>query len=162
MCLYHVLLGLAGELELTLHPVHINHMFRPGAAERDQKYVEELCEKMGTPAISMTVDCSRMASELGMTSEEAGRKARYDAFFEAAGRIEEEPGRRVRIAVAHNAEDQAETVLFRILRGTGTDGLAGMAYEREERRGDRTYPVIRPLLDTSRKDIEEYCETMGL
>lgn len=162
VCLYHVLLGLAGELELTLHPVHINHMFRPGAAERDQKYVEELCEKMGTPAISMTVDCSRMASELGMTSEEAGRKARYDAFFEAAGRIEEEPGRRVRIAVAHNAEDQAETVLFRILRGTGTDGLAGMAYEREERRGERTYPVIRPLLDTSRKDIEEYCETMGL
>ncbi len=162
VCLYHVLLGLAGELELTIHPVHINHMFRPGAAECDQKYVEALCEEMGTPAVSMTVDCSRMASELGMTSEEAGRKARYDAFFEVAGSIEEKPGRNVRIAVAHNAEDQAETVLFRILRGTGTDGLAGMAYERNESRGEKTYPVIRPLLDTSRKDIEEYCEAMGL
>ncbi|MGN0702189.1 MAG: tRNA lysidine(34) synthetase TilS [Lentihominibacter sp.] len=162
VCLYHVLLGLSRELELTLHPVHINHMFRPGDAERDQKYVEELCEKCGTPAVSVTVDCGRMARELSMTSEEAGRKARYDAFFEVAGRIREHQGNQVRIAVAHNAEDQAETVLFRILRGTGTDGLAGMAYEREERRGSRTFPVIRPLLDTSRKDIEGYCKAMEL
>lgn len=170
VCLFHLLLGLAREMNLTLHPVHLNHLFRPGAAQRDQKYVEELCERLGTPAISVTVDCGRLARELGMTSEEAGRKARYDAFFEAAEMAEraiiEETGEtgetgdaaaKVKIAVAHNAEDQAETILFRILRGTGTDGLAGIAYEREERRGEKTYSVIRPLLDVARGDIEEYC-----
>ncbi|MGX8774882.1 MAG: tRNA lysidine(34) synthetase, partial [Bacillota bacterium] len=75
------------------------------------------------------------------------------------------PGR-VKIAVGHNANDQAETVLFRILRGTGMDGLAGMAYMREERRGEgedgTAYRVIRPLLDVWREDVEEYCAAKGL
>ena len=163
VCLFHVLLKMAEEMKLTIHPVHINHQFRPGAAEADQAYVEALSQKYGLTARVFTVDCNALAEELGMTSEEAGRKARYDAFLQVA----EEIGGSVKIAVAHNANDQAETVLFRILRGTGMDGIAGMAYEREERSGaagavERTFRIIRPLLDTWREDVEEYCAEMKL
>ncbi|MGX8773942.1 MAG: tRNA lysidine(34) synthetase TilS, partial [Bacillota bacterium] len=127
VCLFHVLSVMAAEMDLTIHPVHVNHMFRPGAAEADQKYVEELSEHFGLTPYVFTVNCSALAEELDMTSEEAGRKARYDAFFLVAEKVAGElggPGR-VKIAVGHNANDQAETVLFRILRGTGMDGLAG-------------------------------------
>ena len=168
VCLFHVLLGMADELELTIHPVHVNHLFRPGAAEADQDYVEKLSERFGLTPYTFTVNCNALAEELGMTSEEAGRKARYDAFFLVAENVASElggPGR-VKIAVGHNANDQAETVLFRILRGTGMDGIAGMAYSREESRGEgedsSTYTVIRPLLDVWREDVEAYCEASGL
>ena len=190
VCLFHVLLRIAEEFDLTIHPVHINHQFRPGAAERDQAYVEELCAKAGAsapagagaprvlPCSSFVVDCNALAKELGMTSEEAGRKARYDAFVqvaeETAGQgtagTEKAAGREtagteqagssgaIRIAVAQNANDQAETILHRILRGTGTDGLSGIAYQRME----RGIPVVRPLLDVPREEIEAYCEENGL
>ncbi|MCQ2546905.1 MAG: tRNA lysidine(34) synthetase TilS [Clostridia bacterium] len=169
VCLFDVLCRMPGEMELTIHPVHINHMFRPGAAEDDQAFVENLCESRGVPARSFVIDCNALADRLGMTSEEAGRKARYDTFFECAENIQEHFGKgeaafasKVKIAVAQNANDQAETILFRILRGTGTDGLAGIAYEREERRGDRAFKVVRPLLDVWRDDIEEHCLEYGL
>lgn len=164
VCLFHVLCGMAGEMDLTIHPVHVNHQFRPGAAEADQAYVERLCAKAGLTARVFTVDCNALAAELDMTSEEAGRKARYDAFFAVAALAAEDCGEtgRVKIAVGHNANDQAETVLFRILRGTGMDGIAGMAYEREERRESGIFKVVRPLLDTWREDVEVYCEENGL
>ena len=154
VCLFHVLRRLSEELELTIHPVHVNHLLRPGAAERDQEYAENLCAKAGLSCRTFVVDCNALAKEQGMTSEEAGRKARYDAFVEVA----REAGTQVSIAVAQNANDQAETILHRILRGTGTDGLSGIAYERYE----QGIPVIRPLLDVPRSDIEAYCEENGL
>lgn len=191
-CLFHVLRRLAGEMELTIHPVHVNHMFRPGDADRDQVYVENLCmnaaeseeDSAVRPCRTFVVDCNALAKELGMTSEEAGRKARYDAFVQVAEEVAEEVSEeslrsgsaetrceqdpaetrheqgsaRVRIAVAQNANDQAETILHRILRGTGTDGLSGIAYERSE----RGIPVIRPILDVPRTEIEAYCEENGL
>ena len=81
VCLFHVLLGMAEEMNLSIHPVHINHKFRPGAAEADQEYVEKMCESFGLTARVFTVDCNALAEELDMTSEEARRKARYDAFL---------------------------------------------------------------------------------
>lgn len=168
VCLFHVLSVMAEDMDLTIYPVHVNHQFRPGAAEADQKYVEDLCDRFGLAANVFTVNCNALAAELGMTSEEAGRKVRYDAFFLMAEKIAEDLGgaARVKIAVGHNANDQAETVLFRILRGTGMDGLAGMAYSRDESRGDGedtgTYRVVRPLLDVWREDVEAYCEAKGL
>ena len=158
VCLFNALKNMADRLQLTIHPVHVNHKFRPGAAERDQKYVEELCERSGLTCLSFVVDCNELAAQTGMTSEEAGRKARYDAFYEVAEEVRRnDPSisrEDIRIAVAQNANDQAETVLFRLLRGTGVDGLAGIAYEREE----RGYKVIRPILDLYRDEIEDYCE----
>ena len=114
----------------TLHPVHVNHKFRPGAAEEDQAFCEKLTktwnEKLADayPVRSFVVDCNAMAKELGMTSEEAGRKARYDAFRTVGKEVMDSFGceaGKVKILVAQNADDQAETILFRILRGTGPD-----------------------------------------
>lgn len=159
VCLFDLLLDIAGEMDLTIHPVHVNHKFRPGAAEEDQAYVEGLCKSRGLECKSFTVDCNSLAAETGMTSEEAGRKARYDAFYDTAMEILDDDGTAsVKIAVAQNANDQAETILFRLLRGTGTDGLAGIAYKRYE----RGICVIRPLLDIYRDEIEAYCEERGL
>lgn len=160
VCLFNVLLALKEEMMLTIHPVHVNHKFRPGAAEEDQHYVETFCADKGLECTSFVVDCNELAAETGMTSEEAGRKARYDAFYKVAEKVVAEGVDKsdVKIAVAQNANDQAETVLFRLLRGTGTDGLAGIAYEREE----RGYKVIRPILDIYRDEIEEYCSYNGL
>ena len=168
VCLFHVLLKLKEEMDLTIHPVHVNHQLRPGAAEADQAYVERLCARAGMKPRVFTVDCNGLAEQLGMTSEEAGRKARYDAFCRVAAEAAGGADAGVKIAVGHNADDQAETVLFRILRGTGMDGLAGMAYMRDEKRsggGDEpggTYRIIRPLLDVRREDVEEYCSAQGL
>ena len=169
MCLFHVLQRLAGRMELRIYPVHVNHRLRPEDAERDQAYAEKIAAEAGWPCRSFVADCPRMAEELGMTSEEAGRKARYDAFVQVAEELRDRAGDgspdcpgagdgRVIIAVAQNANDQAETILHRILRGTGTDGLAGIAYQRYE----RGIPVIRPLLDVPRKEIEEYCREQNL
>ena len=177
LSLYHALLELKKDnlktggkfgFSFTLHPVHVNHKFRPGAAEEDQKYCEELCLRVSQetegffPLRSFEVDCNALASELGMTSEEAGRKARYDAFRTVCREVMEKYSCEkdaVKILVAQNANDQAETILFRILRGTGPDGLSGIAYDRGDESGFR---VIRPLLDIKRDEIEKYCEEKGL
>ncbi len=165
VCLFDVLCEIACEINLTIHPVHVNHKFRPGAAEEDQKYVEALCRQRGLVCKSFVVDCNKLAQEEGLTSEEAGRKVRYEAFTKTAAEIagrtnctKHEAQGKIVIAVAQNANDQAETILFRMLRGTGTDGLAGIAYKRYE--GD--VPVIRPLLDVTRDEIEKYCEARNL
>ena len=159
VCLFSLLLEVAESMDLTIHPVHVNHKFRPGAAELDQAYVEDLCRRKGLECKSFVVDCNELAKETGMTSEEAGRKARYDAFHETAMEIrKKDPGASVKIAVAQNANDQAETILFRLLRGTGTDGLSGIAYKRYE----REILVIRPVLDIYREEIEAYCEAKAL
>ena len=159
VCLFFALYMMREELGITLSAVHVNHKMRPGAAEEDQKYVEELCKKLGVHCASTARDCNALAESLGMTSEEAGRKARYEAFdaeadriFAAAGNAEKS---KIKIALAHNAEDQAETLLFRIVRGTGTDGLAGIERKRKSENG---YTVIRPILDVHRADIEAFCE----
>ena len=186
VCLFDVLFELSAVKNFRIHPVHVNHKFRPGDAERDQEYVEELCRQRGLTCRTFTVDCNALAREEGLTSEEAGRKARYDAFFETAQEIAQEltqgfaqgfvqelageleqhctqepsmPGTdKIAIAVAQNANDQAETILFRMLRGTGTDGLAGIAYKRYE----RGFAIVRPLLDVPRDEIEKYCEERNL
>lgn len=96
-----------------------------------------------------------VAEEEGLTAEEAGRNVRYEAFRQVAEAVRADaPLCSVAIAVGQNADDQAETVLFRILRGTGTDGLAGIAYKRWDENGNA---VIRPLLDCWRSEIEAYC-----
>ncbi len=170
MCLFDVLLELAQEKGYRIYPVHVNHKLRPGDAERDQEFVEETCRRRGLTCRTFEVDCNKLARKEGLTSEEAGRKARYGAFFEVAEQIAAEIAaetpskdlgearKKVAIAVAQNANDQAETILFRILRGAGTDGLAGIAYKRYE----RGIAVVRPLLDVPREEIEKYCESRNL
>ena len=161
MCLFHVLRTVFSEHEIGLTVVHVNHKFRPGAAEEEQEYVEKLCKNAGVDCRSFVFDCNKIAEENHMTGEEAGRKVRYDSFFEVTKELREKgiPAEKIKTAVAHNINDQAETVLFRILRGTGTDGLSGMEYRRKDEKG---MTVIRPLLDVKRADIDEYCRSNKL
>lgn len=161
VCLFSVLCQLAEDMNLTIHPVHINHKFRPGAAEEDQAYVEELCGSKGLCCRSFVYDCPAIAKEQKLTPEEAGRNARYEAFFKVAEEIRSQgvPAEKIAVAVAQNANDQCETILFRIMRGTGTDGLSGIAYKRD---GEGGIAVIRPLLDITRDEIEKYCAEQRL
>lgn len=168
MCMFDVLCSLAEDWQLKLYPVHVNHKFRPGAAEEDQAFVETFCRKAGWPCRSFVRDCSVLAETEGLTPEEAGRKVRYEAFSRVAeellrGTLEGITGpvaaEMIAIAVGQNADDQAETVLFRLLRGTGVDGLSGIAYKRWNEQG---LAVIRPLLDVSRSEIEAYCGERNL
>ncbi len=155
-------------LSFTLHPVHVNHKMRPGAAEEDQAFCEEFCRKLSEteegvfPLIVFTEDCNALAAELKITSEEAGRLVRYRSFRQVGAEVQEKYGcgpDQIKILVAQNMNDQAETVLFRILRGTGTDGLSGIASKRTDESG---YSVIRPLLNVSRREIEAYIEAKDL
>ncbi len=166
VCLFDMLCRLAEELALQLYPVHVNHQFRPGAAERDQAFCETLCMSRGWPCRSFVYDCAQIAEAEGMTAEEAGRKVRYEAFGVTATNLLRRgiAAQDIAIAVAQNANDQAETILFRILRGTGTDGLAGIAKKRYEtvrwetaaKSAAAQIAVIRPLLETQRAEIERY------
>ncbi len=161
LCMFDIFCKIAAERGLRLHPVHVNHGLRPGAAEADQAFVVALCQARGWPCTTCVTDCRRLAAENGWSEEEAGRRARYAAFAAEAARIRSHKAAdsHVAIAVGQNADDQCETILFRLLRGSGVDGLAGMAYSRPDEDGT---PVIRPLLDVSREAIEAYCRAAGL
>lgn len=161
VCLFDVLCRESVGKNWSIYPVHVNHQFRPGAAEEDQAYVENLCLERGWPCTSFVCDCNKIAAEEKLTAEEAGRKVRYAAFakraksLEAAGIAKED----IVIAVAQNADDQAETILFRLLRGAGTDGLAGIGYRRLDEAG---FSIVRPLLDCRKEDILAYCAAQEL
>ena len=155
VCLFYVLRVLAGEMDLQLHAVHVNHQLRGEAADQDQEFVERLCLEAGVPLDVIVFDCAAMAKDMGITTEEAGRIKRYEAFDDAVDRIvRKNPEAETAIAVAHNYDDQAETIMFRLMRGTGPDGLAGMEYKRIDERG---HALIRPLLDCKKKDIVRFC-----
>ena len=156
MCLFLILLELQAKLDLEITAVHVNHMFRDVFAQRDQEYVEGFCAGSKVPCKVSVVDCTKMAKEQGLTTEEAGRNARYEAFYAAAKELIAQgvPSEKIKIAVAQNKNDQAETLLMRIMRGTGTQGLSGIEYSRA---GEFGTTIIRPLLDVERDDIEEFC-----
>lgn len=143
MALLYFLMDIKDKISFNIYVAHLNHGVRGEEAVLDEKYVEEICFELGLPFYSKKVDMNEYAKIHKMSSEESGRKLRYDFFRELVDKVGGG-----KIAVAHNKNDQAETILMRIMRGTGIDGLRGMDY----RRGD----IIRPLLDVSREEIEEY------
>ncbi len=149
VCLLHVLHSLSNTLGIELHAVHINHMLRAEEAQADEEYTSALCEELNVSLFIVRTDIVQMAERLGMSIEEAGREARYHEFDAYARNVGA-----ARIAVAHNRNDQAETVMMHLIRGSGIAGLAGMDY----RRG----AVIRPLLNIAREEIEQYCKASGL
>lgn len=149
VCLLHILHQLAEELDIKLFAVHINHMLRGKEADRDEQYVSELCKSLQIPLQVKTIDIRKKAQEEKLSIEEAGRDARYEAF----GTVADQLGA-MKIAVAHNRNDQVETVFMRLLRGTGPDGLSGMDVKRGR--------IIRPLLETEREEIESYCREYSL
>lgn len=139
---------LSGELGIRLFVLHFNHGLRGADSESDEKFVTGLAACLGLPFSSSRADVADIARTKHWNLEDAGRRLRYRFF---ASLVEE--GRIDRVAVAHTADDQAETVLARILRGTGPSGLAAI------------YPVnghvIRPLLNVRRAELRKYLHTAG-
>ncbi len=150
VCMLHILNSLKKDLDFELACAHVNHGLRGEAADNDEKFVKDLCKSLGVKCFVKYEDVGALAKELKLTVEEAGRKVRYDFFAE----LKEKHGF-CRVATAHNKNDNAETVLMRIIRGTGIDGLSGISYKRED-------GVIRPILDVLRAEIEEYCKLYNL
>jgi len=154
LCLLHSLVQIAEPYNLTIIPVHVNHLLREAAYEEANNAIR-ICEKLDLDCQIFEADCQAMADDLKLSTEEAGRFLRYEIFDDQAGELAEQgiDPDKIFIAVAHNADDQSETVLFRLLRGTGVHGLAGIPRRRISEMG---YEIIRPLLDVPRADIEEY------
>ena len=154
LCLLHALAGIADMLDLGLFPVHVNHMLRP-EAYREADHAADICDRLDLECKIFEAPCAEIAKELGVSTEEAGRNLRYQIYDEVASELEEQgiPRDRISIALGHNADDQAETVLFRLIRGTGPHGLAGIPPFRFSEKG---YAIVRPLLEIGRKEIEAY------
>ncbi len=149
VCLLFVLLELRRELDFELFCAHVNHNLRGEESARDEAFVRELCRAQGVPLVCRSCRVRERAEEEGRSLEEMGRICRYEAFGEIAG----EQGCS-RIAVAHHADDQAETMLFHLFRGTGIRGLSGMRPVRGK--------VIRPLLILESKEIREWLAERGI
>ena len=147
MCLLHILNSIKDEYEIDIIAVHIHHGIRKETADRDAVFVKEYCESIGIPCHICRYDVPFIAKECGMSEEEAGRKVRYDSFYNVLDTVKNN-GKSGKIAVAHNADDLAETVLLNLFRGSGLTGLTGI----RPVRGD----VIRPILCLSRAEVEEY------
>ena len=150
VCLLHVLCRMAKEMNLKIYAAHLNHQIRGLDAYMDSLYVMRLCENLGVPCFIRAIDVPGYCEENRLGLEDGARKLRYDIFQEIKERVGAD-----KIAIGHNKNDQAETVLMRIMRGTGLQGLRGIEYKREG-------GIIRPILDISRSRIEKYCEDNGL
>lgn len=154
LCLLHALDSISDAYNYNLVPVHVNHHLRP-EADAEAEHAEDICDRMDLECRTYDADCAAVAAEFGISEEEAGRNIRYQIFDEVADDLINEgiPTEKIVIALAHNADDQSETVLFRLLRGTGPHGLAGIPHYRLSASGNA---IVRPLLSVERKDIEEY------
>lgn len=128
---------------------HVEHGLRGAEALRDMQLVERFCAEYKLPCFVEHVDVRRLAECEHLSTEDAARRLRYDALRRAASKVGASA-----IVTAHHEGDQAETVLLRLLRGAGLDGLAAM----RPRQGD----IIRPLLELPRVFLEQYCEANGL
>jgi tRNA(Ile)-lysidine synthase len=169
LCLLHLLRRLAPEAALRLHVAHLNHGLRGVEADADADAVAALAEAWQIPYTIGHVDVPALAAASHQSIEEAARHARYQFLAQLAAGLP--AGARLpRIAVAHNADDQAETVLMHFLRGSGVAGLRGMLpitplaewVPWREEGGAGAFQVVRPLLTISRADIEAYCAAHGL
>lgn len=151
VCLLCVLKELQSAFDVRLQAVHVNHQIRGEEALQDENFSKELCRKLQIPFQTVTRNVPELAKRQGISEEEAGRQVRYQAFEELAKQLEEQ-GASVRIAVAHHKNDQAETVLHHLCRGTDLAGLAGMASQKGR--------IIRPMLCLKRAEIEDYLQSI--
>ena len=143
VALLHLLLELREKLGVVLSVVHFNHKLRGKTSDADEKFVAKLATKHGLEFHSASVYVAKKAESERANLEDAARRARYDYF-----RSLTESGTCTRVAVAHTADDQAETVLAHIFRGTGLTGLGGIH--------PSNGPVIRPLLSVRRDELRRY------
>ena len=145
VCLLLCMKAVQEEYRLQLQAVHVHHGLRGEEADRDAAFAESLCRKLAVPFRLRHAPVRELARREGLSLEEAGRILRYQILRE-----ESNGGK---IAVAHHRDDQSETLLFHMVRGTGIRGLAGMLPEKDG--------IIRPLLCVGRAEIEVYLQSVG-
>ncbi|MDZ4994651.1 tRNA lysidine(34) synthetase TilS [Clostridium perfringens] len=150
VCLLHILSEIRDLLHIEVYAAHVNHCLRGESALKDEAYVKELCKRLNIECFVKRVDINKISKERNISTEMAGREERYKFFEELKNKYSLD-----KIAIAHNANDQAETLIMRALRGTGIEGLVGI-------RPVRDGIFIRPILILRRKEIEEYCEINNL
>ncbi|MBI3087802.1 MAG: tRNA lysidine(34) synthetase TilS [Candidatus Omnitrophica bacterium] len=146
VALLHVLAGLRATLGMALAVVHVDHQLRPDSAD-DAAFVEALARRWQVPATILRRDVRAETSGQGRSLEDAARRVRYDAFLDAA-RLHSA----TRLTLAHTADDQAETVLMRLLRGSGLTGLSAIPITRSL----EDVTVVRPLLGIWRTEVLAY------
>jgi tRNA(Ile)-lysidine synthase len=150
VCLLHILVNLKKELKLKLHIAHLDHQLRGKDAEADAEYVSELAHKLGIPATIEKRDVKGYKEEHRLSLEEAAREVRYRFLAEVANSVGAK-----RVAVGHTRDDHIETILMHLVRGSGTRGLRGLQPATPWPTGKLT--VIRPLLELSHSETEDYC-----
>ena len=148
VCLFFVLLDLRDRMGISFTAVHVNHGLRGEAANRDEEFVRELCGQYGIPLEVFRVDLESISKKRKQSLEECGRNIRREAFEQ----IRERCGG-TKIALAHHQNDNAETLLWNLARGTGLTGLGGI------RPVNGRY--IRPLLCLDRNEIEDLLRQRG-
>ena len=149
VCMLDILASLRKELDFALYACHYNHCLRGEESDRDEAFARSICEKMEIPLFVGSGDVAAEAEKTGCGIEETARKMRYAFFDEALAHFGAD-----RIATAHNADDNLETVVMHLARGTGLRGLCGIPPVRDR--------LIRPILFASRDAIEQYCASRGL
>lgn len=156
--LLHILVSLNQHYQYgwSLHAVHLNHGFRGEEARQDAKFAEMLCQRLGVTFHLFERDVPAYMEETGMGGQEASREIRYSLYREVAVKYGAS-----KVALAHHADDQVETILFRMVRGTRLLGLAGMPRRRllDEEAG---IELVRPLLHKTREELERYCREHDL
>ena len=144
ICLLNVLNNLKTKIKIEIYVAHINHGLRENA-KIDEQYVSNFCKENNIPCFVKNTNVSEYAMQNKIGTEEAGREIRYAFFNEISEKTKSQ-----KIAVAHNSNDNAETILMNLLRGSGTVGLKGIEPVRDN--------IIRPLIETNREEIEKYCD----
>lgn len=151
ICLVNLLNEIKNEKEIDFELIvcHINHMIREEAGE-DEEFVKKYCEDRKIPFFVKYAKVEEIAKDMKIGTEEAGRKVRYEFFEEILKKTNAN-----KIATAHTKNDNAETVLMNLIRGSGTSGLKGIKPIRDNK-------YIKPLIEVSRDEIEKYCEERNL
>ncbi len=137
------------KLKYSIIVAHINHLIREDSTE-DEQFVEDACEKMNIKFYAKRINVEQIAKETKRGTEETGRTIRYDFFNEI---LKKEHANK--IAIAHNMNDNAETMLINLIRGSGLNGLEGIQPQEYKK-------YIRPLINCTRTEIEEYCDKYNL
>lgn len=150
VCLLHILYRLKEKMNIEVYAAHLNHQIRGLEAQKDALYISQICEDLGITSFVKAINVPEYCKEQGVSLEEGARTLRYEMFEEIKQKTKSN-----KIAIGHNRNDQAETVLMRIMRGTGLQGLRGIEYIRDNE-------IIRPILDIERSEIEAYCEKYEL
>lgn len=149
VCLLHLLTIVKEKFKLGIHAVYVNHNLRPDETPAEIEFCNSLCEKLGVPFILKSIDVISYRKAEGINNQEAARELRYRAFDEAVFEVKAS-----KLCLAHNADDQAETVFMRLIRGSGPRGLSGIPVKRGI--------IIRPLIEIDRSAIENFLETNRL